>query len=146
TYQGEAGGRSGTWMPVAKLQRDLYRAVKSDPLLKKYPVWSITEGGAETDNVGLQFLTIPNGAGTLLPAGTGFADYANVHNYIYHPNAPGLEDNKTWKAADPTPACKVDGLYGEYGRTWARHYPGYAAADLLTLPRVTTETGTTIGG
>lgn len=145
TYQGEAGGRNKSWVPVAKLQAALYQAVKSDPALKSYPVWSITEGGAETDNVGLQFLTIPEGAGTVLPAGTKYADFANVHNYIYHPNAAGLEDNKTWKAAEPTSACKVDGLYGEYGRTWAKHYAGYSEKDLAMLPRVTTETGCLIG-
>ncbi len=146
TYQGQAGGRNGTWIPAANLMRDLCLAVKNDPALKSYPVWSISEGGAETDNVGLQFLTIPQGVQTVMPAGTKFADYANVHNYIYHPNSSGLDDNKTWNAADPTSACKVDGLYGEYGSTWARHYPGYSGADLLTLPRVTTETGTTVGG
>ena len=115
-------------------------------MLKKYPVWSISENGAEVDNVGLQFLTIPEGAGTLLPAGTRFADSANVHNYIYHPGSPGLADNKTWNAADPTSACKVDGLYGNYGVTWAKHFRGYPEAELLTLPRVTTETGCTIDG
>ncbi len=146
TYQGESGGRDKSWIPVAKLQRDLYQAVKTDPVLQKYPVWSISEEGAETDNVGLQFLMIPNGADTVMPAGTKYADYANVHNYIYHPNSAGLEDNKTWNAADPTKACKVDGLYGEYGVTWRKHYPGYSESELLTLPRVTTETGTTIGG
>ena len=108
--------------------------------------WSITEGGAEIDNVGLQFLIIPKGAGTVMPAGTRYADYANVHNYYYHPNASGLEDNKTWKAAEPTSACKVDGLHGEYGVTWARHYAGYPESQLKTLPRVTTETGSTIDG
>lgn len=142
TYQGEqGGGRAPSWMAVAKLQRDLYAAVKGDPVLKKYPVWSISENGAQRDNVGLQFLTIPEGAGTLMPAGTKFADYANVHNYIYHPNAPFPADNKTWNAADHTSACKVDGLYGNYGVTWAKHFRGYSEADLLTLPRVTTETG-----
>jgi hypothetical protein len=147
TYRGEkGGGRAPSWLAVAKLQRDLYRAVNDDPVLKKYPVWSISEGGAEVDNVGLQFLTIPKGAGTLMPDGTRYADHANVHNYIYHPSAPGLADNKTWNAADPTSACKVDGLYGNYGRTWAKHFRGYAEAELLTLPRVTTETGGTIGG
>lgn len=146
TYQGQKGGRDQSWLPVANLQRDLYQAVKSDPVLKKYPVWSISENGAQTDNVGLQFLTIPQGAGTIMPDDTRYADCANVHNYIYHPNSPGVEDNKTWNAADPTPACKVDGLYGNYGSTWAHHYAGYAVADLLTLPKVTTETGTTIGG
>jgi hypothetical protein len=147
TYQGEkGGGRAPSWLAIAKLQRDLYAAVKSDPLLKKYPVWSISENGAERDNVGLQFLTIPPDAGTLLAAGTKFADLANVHNYIYHPNSAGLMDNKTWNAADPTAACKVDGLYGNYGRTWAKHFTGYSEAELIKLPKVTTETGCQIGG
>ncbi|HEV3263521.1 MAG TPA: hypothetical protein VG013_42185, partial [Gemmataceae bacterium] len=147
TYRGkQGGGHAPSWLAVAKLQQDLYKAVKSDPVLKKYPAWSISEGGAEVDNVGLQFLTIPGGAGTVMPAGTKYADYANVHNYIYHPGSPGLADNKAWNAADPTSACKVDGLYGNYGVTWGKHYRGYAEADLLTLPRVTTETGCTIAG
>jgi hypothetical protein len=147
TYQGQhGGGRAPSWSAVAKLQRDLYQAVKTDLFLKKYPVWSISENGAEVDNVGLQFLTIPKGAGALLPDGTQFADYANVHNYIYHPGSPGLADNRTWNAADPTSVCKVDGLYGNYGRTWAKHFRGYVETELWTLPRVTTETGCTIGG
>ena len=146
TYQGEKGGRNQTWMPVANLQRDLYKAVKGDSALKSYPVWGISEEGAETDNVGLQFLTVPKGMKTLVPEGTKYADYANVHNYVYHPNSPGLEDNKTWNASDPSKACRVDGLYGEHGVTWAHHYQGYSDADLLTLPRVTTETGCTIEG
>lgn len=147
TYQGEkGGGKAPTWLPVAKLQRDLYEAVKADPVLKKYPVWSLSENGASADNVGLQFLTIPKGAGTLMPEGTRYADAANAHNYIYHPASPAPTDNATWNAADPTAACKVDGLYGNYGRTWAKHFRGYPELDLLTLPRVTTETGCTIGG
>ena len=147
TYQGKAGGgRAPSWVAVAKLQRDLYKAVKADPDLKKYPVWSISEGGAQVDNVGLQFLTIPERAGTLLPGGTKFADSANVHNYIYHPNSAALEDNKTWNAADPTSGCKVDGLHGNFGVTWAKHFRGYSDSELITLPRVTTETGCTIGG
>jgi hypothetical protein len=147
TYQGEAGGgRAPSWLAVAKLQRDLYKAVNSDPVLKNYPVWSISEGGAETDNVGLQFLKIPRDADALLPEGTQFADFANVHNYIYHPNSAELADNKTWNAADPTSACKVDGLFGNYGVTWGKHFRGYSESQLLDLPRVTTETGCTIGG
>jgi hypothetical protein len=147
TYQGEAGGgRAPSWRAVAKLQGDLYATVKGDPVLKKYPVWSVSEGGAEVDNVGLQFLTIPDGAQTVMPKGTKYADFANVHNYIYHPNSAGLADNKTWNAADPTSACKVDGLHGNCGVTWAKHFRGYSENELLTLPRVTTETGCTIDG
>ncbi|MGO8928846.1 MAG: hypothetical protein ACLQU3_18415 [Limisphaerales bacterium] len=55
-------------------------------------------------------------------------------------------DNKTWNAADPSPACKVDGLYGNYGLTWGRKCPGYTLTGLQTLPRVKTETGCTIEG
>jgi hypothetical protein len=147
TYQGKpGGGRAPSWRTVAALQRDLDSAVHNDPALRKYPVWSVSENGAEVDNVGLQFLTIPKGAGTLMPEGTRYADCANVHNYVYHPGSPGLADNKTWNAADPTSACKVDGLYGNYGVTWAKHFRGYPESQLVTLPRVTTETGCTIAG
>ncbi len=146
TYQGEAGGRDRSWLPVAKLQRDLYAAVKNDPVLAKCPVWSISESGAEMDNVGLQFLTIPEGADCLMPDGTRYADFANCHNYMTHPGWPGLHDNQTWIAADPTSVCRVDGLYGNYGRTWRRRYPGYSEADLAMLPKVTTETGVTLDG
>jgi len=147
TYQGEkGGGGSPSWMAVAKLQRDLYQAVKSDPVLTKYPVWTISEPGAQRENVGLQFLAIPPGAATLMPEGTKYADYANVHNYIYHPHSPHLTDNKTWNAADPTAASRVDGLFGNFGVTWRRGFRGYNQRQLDTLPRVTTETGVTIGG
>ncbi len=146
TYQDKKGGRDLSWLPVAKLQRDLYNAVKSDPVLGNYPVWNLSEGGAQMDNVGLQFLTIPDDADTLMLAGTKYADYANCHNYMTHPGWPGLHDNQTWIAADPTSACKVDGLYGNYGSTWRHHYSGYSEPDLLTLPRVTTETGVRIRG
>ncbi|HJS84722.1 MAG TPA: hypothetical protein VJ779_04625 [Acetobacteraceae bacterium] len=143
THKGRQGGggcATCTWAPVAEFQRDLYAAVKSDANLKRYPVFSVSEGGAETDNVGLQFLAIPGGAETLLPAGTKFADYANVHNYVIG-NARIYGDNQAWRAADPTLDGPWDGLYCEYGLTWLRHFPGYSDRELQVLPRVTTETG-----
>jgi hypothetical protein len=139
-YQGQKGGgrdASASWIPVARCQADLYRAVKSDPVLKRLPVWSFTETGAERDNVGVQFLKIPANAGTLMPDGTRYADYAN---------SPAPTDNKTWDAADVSRACRVDGLYGNFGTTWNKRFVGYSDAQLASLPRVTTETGTTIGG
>ena len=144
TYQGEKGGGRGSWLAVAKLQRDMYEAVKRDPVLAKYPVWSISEPGAQTDNVGLQFLTIPPGAETLMPDGTRYADYANVHNYIYHPRSPRLSDNQVWNAADPSAASKVDGLFGNFGVTWRNRFRGYTQEQLNKLPRVTTETGAVV--
>lgn len=146
TYGGEAGGRELSWLPVARMQRDLYAAVKADADLRQYPVYSSSEMGAQSDNCGLQFLEIPEGAGTLMPAGTRYADYANCHNYMYHPSWPGApHDNQVWNAADPTPECHADGLYGNFGRTWRRGFEGYAQAQLVTLPRVTTETGVRVG-
>ena len=146
TYQGERGGGTNSWLPVAKLQRDLFAAVKSDPVLKDFPVWGPSEIGAESDDVGLQFLKIPNGAETLMPVGTQYADYANCHNYMTHPSWSGLHDNQTWIAAEPTSACRVDGLYGNHGVTWRKHFRGYSEAQLVKLPKVTTETGITIEG
>ena len=143
-YDGEAGGGSGTWMPVAKLHRDFYAAIKADPILKDVDVWTLTEAGAETDNVGLQYLTIPPGAGCLLPAGTTFADVANVHNYFIHPNFPAPQNNQTWGASDPSSACRVDGLYGNHGKTWGKGYDGYTDQECMMLRKVTTETGCTI--
>lgn len=147
TYKGETGGGlDHSWLPVAKLQRDLYAGVKGDPLLARYPVWSISEPGAQTDNAGLQFLRVPARSGALLPEGTRFADFANVHNYIYHPHSPGPADNKVWNASDPGPDSQVDGLYANYGRTWRKWFRGHDRSELERLPRVTTETGTGIGG
>jgi hypothetical protein len=81
-----------------------------------------------------------------MPDGTKYADYANVHNYIYHPHSPYPADNKAWDAADPTAASKVDGLFGNFGVTWGKRFRGYTQEQLNTLPRVTTETGTNIEG
>jgi hypothetical protein len=146
-YQGEeGGGREHSWMPVAKLQRDLYAAVKGDAGLSRYPVWSISEPGAEQDNVGLQYLTILPGSGTLMPDGTKYADFANVHNYIYHPKSPFPGDNKVWNAADPSAASRVDGLFNNFGITWAKGFRGYSQQQLDDLPRVATETGAKVEG
>lgn len=145
TYRGRSTARDNTWMPVAEMQRDLYAAVKADSELCRYPVFGVSETGAQTDNTGLQFLTVPPGKDCLMPAGTRFADYLNVHNYMYHPSWQGLADNRVWMAADHTAACRVDGLYGNHGLTWLKKYEGYTEDELATVPRVTTETGVRVG-
>jgi hypothetical protein len=145
TYQGQKSQAKSTFVPVANWQRAFYSKVKSDPVLKDYPVFHSSEaGGSEPDDVGLQFLTIPKGAGTLTPDGTKYADYANVHNYICR--RPRIIDNMAWLNADPLFHGWTDGIYVEYGKTWRKGFPGYANADLVTLPRVTTETGWRTGG
>jgi hypothetical protein len=126
---------------VARFQEALYRAVKSAPDLQNYPVFAVSEAGAETDNVGLQFLTIPARAGATFPDGTQYADYANPHNYVSSTRKSYYIDNQSWNAADPALNGPWDGLFVEYGSTWNHHFQGYANDQLLSLPRVTTETG-----
>jgi hypothetical protein len=140
-YDGrKGGGPNGSWVPVAEYQKALYAGVRSDPVLRKYPVFSPSETGAETDNVGLQFLVVPDGANTLFPKGTRFADYVNAHNYVSG-NGNQYEDNQAWNAADPTLQGRWDGLYGNNAVTWLKRYHGYSDTQLPTVPRVTTETG-----
>ena len=139
----ESGG-SLSWKALAQAHADFYRLAKEDDILKDYPVWSISEPGAEHDNVGMQFLTIPEGANTVMPEGTAYADCANCHNYIVHPGWPGVHNNQTWLTSDPTSNSPLDGLYDNFGLTWGKNYEGYDETTLKTLRRVTTETGTTI--
>ena len=146
TYQGQAGGGSNSWAPVARLHRDLYTQVKADPVLRDYPVWTTTETGAETDNVGLQYLTVPTTDNNVTAEfrGAAYADYANCHNYFTHSSWLPIQNNQNWLSSDPTSAAKGDHLYGNFGSTWSKHYAGYPQAQLNTLPRVTTETGVTL--
>ena len=140
TYMGQKSSGT-TFTPVANFQRDLYAAVKAEPSLGGIPVFHSSEaGGSEPDNVGLQFLTIPGDAGTTMPAGTKYADFANTHNYVCG-HSSQLVDNVAWNASDPTLNGDWDGVYVEYGHTWNKGFAGYAKPDLVTLPRVTTETG-----
>jgi hypothetical protein len=143
-YKGQQGGGEYSWLPVSQLQNDLYKAVKTDAVLQNYPVWNISESGAQTDNVGLQFLIIPDSAKTKMPGGTRYADYANCHNYITHPAWPGLHDNQTWLSSSPGADCPVDGLYANYGLTWKNKFEGNSLSQLQKMPRVTTETGYSI--
>jgi len=139
-YGGQTGGGSGTWVPVADLQAAIYSSVSGSSTLKNYPVFGVSEDGAETNNVGLQYLTIPTPlpTGVLLAAGTQFSNYANCHNYVSN---AGLVDNMAWNAANPSTSVSYDGMYGEYtGVTWGQHFAAYPTTD-VTIPKVTTETG-----
>jgi hypothetical protein len=146
TYLGKTSSGTNS-LPIAWFQRDLYQAVKADPKLAGIPVFASSEsGGSEPNNCGLQFLTIPAGASTLMPAGTVYADYANTHNYVCD-HSTNVLDNMAWGAENPTLNGIWDGLYVEYGHTWwSPGYNGYSSNQLVTLPRVTTETGWVTSG
>jgi hypothetical protein len=144
TFHGTKPDAKTSFLQLAHWQQAFYAKIKGDPALKNYPVFHSSEaGGSEPDNVGMQFLTIPPGAGTLMPDGTRYADFANVHNYICR--QPKIVENMAWLNADPNFRGWADGIYGEYGRTWHKHFAGYTNEQLTTLPRVTTETGWAAG-
>lgn len=156
-YNGEIGGGNkegkNYWKPVARMQRDLYQAVKNDPVLgasgRNYPVWDLTYGGASGENVGLQFLKVPED-NTDVPEefrGVTYADAVNLHNYFVHPSFAFPQNNQTWRAAEPGTNIPsgVDVVYRHYGTTWLNKYKGYQTdEELKALPRVTTETGATV--
>jgi hypothetical protein len=141
TFDGLQGGGVGhSWYAVAAFQSALYAAAKADPRLAPYAVFGPSETGAETDDVGLQFRSIPPDSAAVLPAGTRFSDFLNVHNYVIGVHG-GYADNQAWDAASPTLSGRWDGLYANSGLTWFRHFTGYTLAQLPLVPRVTTETG-----
>jgi hypothetical protein len=144
TYHGQNSDKLKSWVPVANFQRDLYRSVKSDPMLSKYPVFGVSEAGAEDDNSGLQYLKVPEGVNATMPAGTEFSDYLNVHNYVCG-HIDHLIDNQATAAAaveaGSVAPAGIDDLWGNHGLTWRKHFQGYSKAKLNTIPKVTTETG-----
>lgn len=149
TYLGNPGGGSGTWVPVAQFQRDLYLAINGSALAA-YPVFNVSETGAEHDNVGLQCLSLnaacPGAASvTLMAANIFYADYANVHNYVQGNGSCGTFStrsvNQAWQAMDPTLNSCWDGFYGDQVVTWSQHFAGYNVGQAPTTPRITSETG-----
>jgi hypothetical protein len=144
TYNGNYCSQGSSFLPCGEYMRDLYTAVKADPLLNKLPMFGTTEVGAEPDNAGLQYIKIPAGAGTLMPDGTVFADYANLHNYVKCNGCGAPRDNTAWSAEATGQAedSGFDGLDGEYlGSTWSKDYAALPYSAGSALPRVTTETG-----
>ena len=140
-YEGNLCSGSTSFLPCAQYMQALYQMVKSDPALRNFPVVGISEVGAEPDDVGLQFLTIPSGADTEMPAGTAFGDIANAHNYVQGNGSAGefLSDNQARLAESIQPGDWD--AYGEYwGPTWGKGYPGGSTGQ-SSKPKVTTETG-----
>jgi hypothetical protein len=141
TYLGATCGHGGTYQGCAYWQRDLYSTIKADPQLSGYPVWAETEPGAEPDNMGLQFLTIPIGKGAAMPDGTKYADAMNLHNYVKCNGCGAPYDNVAWQAEAPNgKEGAFDGPDGEFlNSTFGQHFPAYPVS--TNLPRVTTESG-----
>jgi hypothetical protein len=145
-YEGNLCSEGGSFLACAQYQKALYAMVKGDPILRNFAVAGMTSVGAEPDNQGVQFLTIPSGAGTIQPAGTVFADIANAHNYVQGNRSAGraLIDNHARYAetiARIGPYAGDWDAYGEYwGNTWHKGFPGGSTGQ-NDRPKVTTETG-----
>lgn len=147
---------NGSFLACAQFQRALYSMVHSDPKLAGFPVWGMTEVGAEPDNVGLQWLRIPAGSHALMPNGTKYADVANAHNYVqgHGSSAHTLEDNQAFWAESVNRGGACPGCFDVYGEywggaggpgqgTWAKGYPINVLGQ-NEIPKVTTETGWSI--
>ena len=154
------------WTPVADYQQYFYSQIKANSTLKSYPVWNISLGGWEPNDVGLQWLTIPSSppdAATLtMPVGTVYADYANIHAYDYNgafgingataPSESGCANtyystpypNMMWNQDSTDATLETDdcvfGIYFNNGYT-VSGFQGYTTSQLATLPKVMTETG-----
>lgn len=142
-YNGQLCSTSTSFLPCAQFQAAFYAAAKNDPNLADLPMFAETEPGAEPDEGGLQYLTIPSGAGTLMPDGTVFADYANLHNYVRCNGCNSVVDNQAWNAESTGfEAGSYDGLDGEFiNQTWSKHFPAASVGAGPSMPRVTTESG-----
>lgn len=129
-YNGVACNQGSTFQGCANWMHDAYAKLKADPNLVGIPMWSLTEPGSEPDDVKLQFLN-------------GFADFANLHNYVVG-NDGVVVDNKAWAAEAPDAAecCAFDGADGEFVRsTFSKKFPASPLGTGASIPRVTTETG-----
>ncbi len=81
-----------------------------------------------------------------MPDGTKYADYANVHNYLYHPNSPYPRTTRRGKPLIRQPRREwmvSTGISASRGRSG---FGGYTQEELNSLPRVTTETGVWVAG
>ncbi len=121
TYNGQTGGDAKSWAAVAQFQQALYAAVESDSDLRGYPVFAPSEAGGETDNVGLQYLIIPNGAGQPSPMEQNTPIMPTLTTMF---PAPRMScNNQAWNAADPTLDGPSDELCGVRNHL-ASSFPG----------------------
>ena len=104
-YHGATCSTGGSFAPCAAYMSVELAMVHGDSALAGKQLWDMTEPGAEPDNVNLQFLS-------------GFADVANLHNYVKGNNQRSVADNQAW-LAESTAGGPWDNLAGEYCRsTW----------------------------
>jgi Right handed beta helix region len=147
TYLGTNCGGSGTWVGCANFQRDLHSAIKGNSTLSHYPVWGISETGAENDNAGVQCNVLNSScagasAVTLIAANTVFQDYANDHNYVQgNPGCDTPHVNQAWNSMDILLNSCWDGFQGNQMVTWNAGFNGYSTGQAPGIPRVSSETG-----
>lgn len=131
-WNGTGCFEGGTAAGCIAEQEAFYVAAKA--AFPNIPVYSQPEaGGAEPDNVGLQFLT---------NSGTIQADYADLHNYADRGNNTWVPGMTASVFENNGLGDNYDGMSGEYcGSTFGQGFPATSPANCPTVPRVTTETG-----
>lgn len=145
TYLGTTGGEGLTWKPVADYMIAYYTSVQATPSLASLPFFGVSRVGEETNNVGLQYVQIPNPlpSGVIEPAGSIMTQYATQH--VYPMDQVFLQGGV--KAAcqpnDPSAgnAYNID-LHWNFVQTFVAGFAGYTSdAAAQAQPRTTTEFG-----
>ena len=142
-YNGvKCGPGGGEYAGCVAFAQDFEAAVRADTNLNGIPVFSMSNPGAEGDNVGLQFLVNPT-------TGMTQAEFATLHNYIFgNSSSSGQVDNNAWFPYENTGSMGAwDSMDGEFcNKTFAFGFPAMPESQCPTVPRVTTETGWPSGG
>jgi len=145
TYNGTTGGGpSLPWTIVSQYMADYITALLADAPLKNLPIYGVSRAGAETNDAGLQFLTVQGGHSSVAN-GTVLGKTFSQHIYTM--------DQNTFHSPGPTAACQMDDpaagdattVENQWNNitTFAGNFSGYAnqAAVLAAGPRVITEYG-----
>jgi hypothetical protein len=127
-----------TWQGVSQWQNGWYTAVRADSKLNGVPVSTPTLVGAEPNNWGLQYLTVPAGppTGVLAAAGLQYADIFNFHLYPMQQGTPSAQ------SIDPTAGDQFAAQQNaDFGTRYLHGFAGNTAAFINSKQRIITEFG-----
>jgi endoglucanase/chitinase len=144
TGSGGYGGGGCTWLPVAQYTRDTVTAFLADAALKSLQIYAPSKVGQETDNVGMQWLTIPIGSGLTMADGTNYGQFLNDH--VYPQDQQFLHSPGILGACQPNDSAAGNAfaieMQWDHVTTYNSNFSGYGSLALAEVnPHVVTEFG-----
>jgi hypothetical protein len=138
TYNGFPSGTD--WHGVSQWQNGWFGAVHADATLSAagIPVTTPTLVGAEPNNWGLQYLTVPAGppAGVLAAAGLQYADWYNFHLYPMQQGTPSAQ------SIDPVAGDQFQAQQSaDFVSTFAHGFAGSTSSFVNSQTRIISEFG-----